>query len=122
MGFVFHHCNLNITDPARSLAFYEQALGLKVIREKESADGSFRLYFLGDGRTDFRLELTWLRNHPQPYELGENESHLCLAAEDFQEAHERHAAMGCICFENPAMGVYFIHDPDDYWIEIVPAR
>lgn len=28
--------------------------------------------------------------------------------------------MGCICFENPAMGIYFINDPDGYWIEIIP--
>lgn len=30
--------------------------------------------------------------------------------------------MGCICFENPDMGIYFIQDPDGYWIEIVPAE
>ena len=30
--------------------------------------------------------------------------------------------MGCICFENPAMGIYFVTDPDGYWIEIIPAR
>jgi len=29
--------------------------------------------------------------------------------------------MGCICFENPAMGIYFISDPDGYWIEILRA-
>ena len=34
--------------------------------------------------------------------------------------YEKHKAMGCICFENPAMGIYFISDPDGYWIEIVP--
>ena len=32
-------------------------------------------------------------------------------------AHAKHAAMGCICFENPGMGIYFIEDPDGYWIE-----
>ena len=30
--------------------------------------------------------------------------------------------MGCICFENPAMGIYFIEDPDGYWVEILPAE
>ena len=30
--------------------------------------------------------------------------------------------MGCVCFENPDMGIYFIEDPDGYWIEIVPER
>ena len=30
--------------------------------------------------------------------------------------------MGCICYENKAMGIYFINDPDDYWIEIIPMK
>jgi lactoylglutathione lyase len=30
--------------------------------------------------------------------------------------------MGCICYENKAMGIYFINDPDDYWIEIIPQK
>ena len=30
--------------------------------------------------------------------------------------------MGCIAFENPTMGIYFVTDPDGYWIEIVPKR
>ena len=80
------------------------------------------LSYLGDGKTDFRLELTWLRDHPQKYDLGECEFHLALRAEDYETAHARHAEMGCICFENPAMGIYFISDPDGYWIEIIPTR
>ena len=39
-----------------------------------------------------------------------------------QYVHRRHQEMGCICFENPEMGIYFIQDPDGYWIEIVPVR
>ena len=41
---------------------------------------------------------------------------------DMDAAHAKHAAMGCICFENPGMGIYFIEDPDGYWIEIVPEK
>ena len=87
-----------------------------------AADGSFVIVYLGDGETDFRLELTWLRDHPQKYDLGECEFHLALRADDYDAAHTKHAAMGCICFENPAMGIYFITDPDGYWIEIIPTR
>ena len=68
------------------------------------------------------LELTWLRDHPQKYDLGECEFHLALRAEDYEADHAKHAAMGCICFENPAMGIYFVTDPDGYWIEIIPTR
>ena len=120
--FRFDHFNFNVFDLQRSLQFYADALGLKPVREKNAADGSFKIVFLGDGVTGFRLELTWLRDRTEPYDLGEQEYHLALVAEDFEEAHRRHEAMGCICFENPAMGIYFLEDPDGYWIEIIPDR
>ena len=88
----------------------------------EPEDGSFRIVYLGDGKTGFRLELTWLRDRTEPYNLGECEFHLALTAADFDAAHSRHAAMGCICYENSAMGIYFVTDPDGYWIEVVPEK
>ena len=51
--------------------------------------------------------------------------HLCsqaFAVEDMATAHKLHEEMGCICYENPAMGIYFIEDPDGYWLEIVPEK
>ena len=69
---------------------------------------------------DFELELTWLKDHPQQYNLGECEFHLAFKAEDYEAAHKKHEEMGCICFENEAMGIYFIVDPDGYWLEILP--
>lgn len=118
----FDHFNINVTDLDRSIRFYRDALGLTELKRKEAADGSFILVYLTDG-SGFRLELTWLRDHSQPYELGENESHLCLRVEgDYDEAHRYHREMGCICYENEAMGLYFIHDPDDYWIKILPMK
>ena len=83
----FDHFNINVTDLDRSLAFYREALGLHEIKRKEAADGSFVLAYLGDDRTGFRLELTWLRDHAgRAYELGENESHLCLRVEGDYDA------------------------------------
>ena len=122
MSFLFNHFNFNVLDLDRSLKFYDEALGLKVVREKKAADGSFILKFLGDGVSDFTLELTWLRDRSEPYDLGEQEFHLALMTEDMAAAHEKHEKMGCICFENPSMGIYFIEDPDGYWIEIIPWR
>ena len=105
------------------IAFYEQALGLKEHHRKESSDGSFTLVYLTDGSTGFLLELTCLKEHPQAYELGENESHLCFrVAGDYDAIRQYHKENGWVCFENTAMGLYFINDPDDYWIEILPAK
>lgn len=119
----FDHFNINVTDLKQSIAFYEKALGLKVHHEKESSDGSFKLVYLTDDTTGFLLELTWLKEHTEPYELGENESHLCFrVAGDYDEVRAYHKKMGVVCFENTQMGLYFIHDPDDYWIEILPEK
>ena len=86
-----------------------------------AADGSFIIVYMAVPGESFELELTWLREHPQKYDLGECEFHLAFRTDDFDAAHEKHKEMGCICYENPAMGIYFIQDPDGYWIEIVPA-
>lgn len=122
MNFTFNHFNFNIFDLDRSLKFYEEALGLKEVRRKEAEDGSFILAYLGDGKTNFSLELTWMKDREEPYDLGDEEFHLALVTDDYDAAYKKHKVMGCIAFENPAMGIYFITDPDGYWIEIVPKR
>lgn len=122
MQFRFIHNNINVLDLEKSLAFYQKALGLKEISRKEASDGSFILVYLGDGQTTHQLELTWLRDWDRPYNLGNNEFHLAFRVDDYEKAHQIHKEMGCICYENPAMGIYFINDPDGYWLEIVPTR
>lgn len=119
----FDHFNFNVLDLEKSLTFYEKALGLKEVRRKEAEDGSFILVYLGDGMTGFTLELTWLQERKEAYDLGEEEFHLCVRVEgDYAEIREYHRQMGWICYENEEMGLYFIQDPDGYWIEILPVR
>lgn len=122
MEFTFAHNNFNVLDLEKSLAFYKEALNLKEARRFEAEDGSFVLVYLTDGKTPHQLELTWLRDRKEPYNLGENEFHLAFVVEDFEAAYEKHKSMGCIVYENKAMGIYFIADPDNYWLEIVPAQ
>ena len=122
MKFKMVHENYNVSDLDRSLAFYKEALGLTEIRRKNAADGSFIIVYIGNEEADFELELTWLKDHPQLYDLGECEFHLAFRTDDMEAAHRKHEEMGCICFENPSMGIYFITDPDGYWLEIVPIR
>lgn len=119
----FDHFNINVSNLDRSIKFYNEALGLTEKKRKEAADGSFVLVYLTDNTSNFSLELTWLRDHTQAYELGENESHLCLRMQgDYGEMRNYHKQMGCVCYENESMGLYFINDPDDYWIEILPEK
>lgn len=120
--FVFEHNNINVRDLGKSLEFYKKALGLKESRRIVPEDGSFIIIYLSDGRSGHLLELTWLRDWDRPYNLGDNEFHMAFRTEDFEAAHKLHEEMGCICYENPKMGIYFISDPDGYWSEILPVR
>lgn len=122
MRFRMQHFNFNILDPERSLKFYREALNLAPVKEKAAEDGSYRLIFLGDGVSDFQLELTWLRDHPEPYDLGEGEIHLAVRTADYAAARALHDSLGCVCYVNESMGLYFIQDPDGYWIEILPEK
>jgi lactoylglutathione lyase len=122
MKFTFAHNNLNVFDLEKSLVFYKEALGLEVTRTKNAEDGSFTLVFLGDSTTSHLLELTWLRDMDRPYNLGDNEFHLAFKVDDYDGAYAKHKEMDVICYENKKMGLYFIADPDGYWLEIIPAK
>lgn len=122
MKFKMIHENYNVYDLDRSIAFYDKALGLKEVSRIPAEDGSFIIVYLANEESDFQLELTWMRDMDRPYNLGDCEFHLAFQVDDFEAAHKLHSEMGCICFENPAMGIYFIQDPDGYWLEILPTR
>ena len=116
----FAHFNFNVLDLEKSLRFYDDALGLKPIREKELSNA--KIVFVGNDTSDFILELTQLHNRTKPYDLGECEFHLAFVTDRYDEFHAKHKDMGIIEYENDEAGIYFITDPDGYWIEIVPER
>ncbi|MGM9572059.1 MAG: VOC family protein [bacterium] len=122
MQFTFYHNNFNVLDLEKSLKFYAVALGLKETRRITADDGSFIIVYLGDGKNTHFLELTWLRDRSEPYNLGDNEFHLALHTDDYAAALKKHQEMGCVCYINEEMGIYFINDPDGYWIEILPPN
>ena len=122
MKFSFAHNNLNVLNLEKSLAFYQSALGLGEFRRHEAKDKSFVLVFLSDGSTSHRLELTWLRDRKEPYNLGDNEVHLAFTVDDYDAAFKKHKEIGVVCYENPGMGIYFIEDPDGYWLEVLPEK
>ena len=124
MDFRIIHHNHNVANLEESIAFYEKALGLHETRRKVASDGSYIIVFMGTDEANFEIELTWLKDHPQKYDLGECEFHLAFGTEpeEYEAVHKLHEEMGCICYENPKMGIYFITDPDGYWLEILPHK
>jgi lactoylglutathione lyase len=122
MEFAMVHNNINVRDLEKSIKFYEDNLGLKVVRRIEPAEGDFRIAFLENENSSHQLELTWLRDKTGSYNLGDNEIHLAFRADDIKAAYDFHKKQGVVIFENPDMGIYFIVDPDGYWMEIIPPR
>jgi lactoylglutathione lyase len=122
MKFRFDHNSINVKNLDKSLKFYRDALGLIETRRVEPEDRSFILVFLGDEKSEHKLELTWLRDRTEPYSLGDNEFHLAFVVDDYASAFGYHKKMGWVCYENETMGIYFIEDPDGYWLEVLPER
>ncbi|MEG1979386.1 MAG: VOC family protein [Victivallaceae bacterium] len=122
MKFRMVHNNFNVLDLNKSIKFYQDALGMKEVRRINAQDGSFIIVYLEDGSSSHQLELTWLRDRTEPYDLGDDEFHLAFRVDDYAAAHALHEKMDCICYENPDMGIYFISDPDNYWLEVIPER
>ena len=119
MKFKMYHSCITVLNLEKSIEFYKKAFGLEEVKRKEGE--GFRIVWVGNDTTEFTLELTEFTGRTEPYNLGENEVHLGFHVEDYDAAHRLHEEMGCICFENPAMGIYFVADPDGYWMEVVPA-
>ena len=122
MKFTMIHNNLNVFDLERSLKFYREAFDMKEVGRIDGPEGAFIIVYLETGSGSHQLELTWLRDRKEPYDLGDDEFHLAFEVDDFEAAHARHEKMGCICYENPAMGIYFCEDPDHYWLEVLPQK
>ena len=78
MKFKMIHENYNVSDLDQSIKFYNEALDLHEVRRKTTDD--FIIVYLSNDVSDFELELTWLKDHPQPYNLGECEFHLAFKA------------------------------------------
>ncbi|MBO5724469.1 MAG: VOC family protein [Lentisphaeria bacterium] len=120
MRFKMIHNNFNVLDLEKSLAFYREAFDMYEVRRIEKE--SFIIVYLEDGNSVYQLELTFLRDRTEPYDLGESEFHLAFEVDDYAAAHARHEKMGIICYENPEMGIYFVTDPDGYWLEVLPGK
>lgn len=86
MKFKMVHNNFNVLDLEKSLKFYRDAFDMHEVRRIEAKDGSFIIVYLEDGNSSHQLELTWLRDRKEPYNLGDNEFHLAFKVDDYEAA------------------------------------
>ena len=113
-----HRC-IHVLDLEKSLKFYKEALGLTVVHRIRPVGNAWEIVFIANDENGFQLELTWNEGRVEPYDNGGRDTHLCFAVDDIEQARALHESMGCVCFVNKNMGLYFIEDPDGCWIEIV---
>ncbi|MHB8252531.1 MAG: lactoylglutathione lyase [Acidiferrobacter sp.] len=120
------HTMLRITDIERSLRFYENALGMRLLRRQDYPNGRFTLAFVGfgDEREEAVLELThnWDVSH---YDLGTGFGHIAIEVDNAAEACQAVASEGGKItrpagpMQHGKTVIAFVEDPDGYKIEFV---
>ena len=114
------HTMIRVTDLEESLRFYRDALGLEVVRKRDSPQGRFTLVFLAaPGQPDAEIELThnW---DPETYTGGRNFGHLAYAVDDIYAACERLQQHGVQILRPPRDGkMAFVRSPDQISIELL---
>jgi len=123
------HTMIRVGDLERSLRFYVDVLGMKLLRRKDYPDGRFTLAFVGygDESRDTVLELThnW---DTKEYDLGNGFGHVAIGVDDVYAACERIRAQGGTITREPGPMKHgstilaFVEDPDGYKIEVLGAR
>ncbi len=123
------HTMIRVGDLEASKKFYCEALGMKVLREKEYPDGKFTLCFIGYGSEDdtavIELTYNWGRSE---YTLGDAFGHVALGTDDIKGACDRVRALGYKVTREPGpmkhgtTVIAFVEDPNGYKIELIETR
>lgn len=116
---------IRVLEEARSVAFYDQAFGLKVADRLDFPE--FTLIYLSNPESGFELELTVNKGRTEPYDLGDGYGHLAVSVTDLADEHARMDALGLAprkLVEFAPGGelvarFFFIADPDGYQIEVL---
>jgi len=122
------HMMIRVLEEARSVVFYDKALGLK-IADRYAFD-SFTLVYLSNPETPFEVELTINHGRTEPYDLGTGYGHVAFAVANLDAEHARMTAAGITI--NPIKEFhregslmarfFFIEDPDGYKIEVLQSH
>lgn len=140
-GYRFNHTMIRVKDAEKSLKFYQDVMGMTLIRTSENKDNEFNLYFLCYDKFQGKdtaqpdregiLELTWNygteKDSSFKYHNGNDEpqgfGHICVAVDDMEAACSRWEEQGVNWKKKMSDGrmkdIAFILDPDNYWIEVV---
>ena len=123
------HTMLRVGNLERSIKFYTETLGMKLLRKKDYPEGKFTLAFLGygDEKDHTAIELThnW---ETSSYDLGNAFGHLAIEVDDVYTAAENIRAQGGkILREAGPMNagttiIAFVEDPDGYQIELLAPK
>jgi lactoylglutathione lyase len=123
------HTMIRVGNLERSIAFYSEILGMKLLRQKDYPDGKFTLAFVGygDESENTVIELTYNWGVDQ-YEIGSGFGHLAIQVDDVYQATERIRQQGgkIIRDAGPMNAgttiIAFVEDPDGYQIELIGPR
>jgi len=119
------HSMIRVLDEDKSVAFYENAFGLKSV-ERLDFD-SFTLVYMSNAEVSFELELTINKDRSEPYNLGDGYGHIAFCVDDLEAEHARFSTAGyeprkIVEFERDGhllAKFFFVTDPDGYEIEVL---
>lgn len=120
------HTMLRVGNLERSLAFYTEVLGMRLLRKRDYEEGRFTLAFVGYGDEDSTTVLELTHNwDTESYDLGNGYGHIAIAVEDAYQACEEIKARGgkVVREAGPMKGgvtvIAFVEDPDGYKVELI---
>ena len=123
------HTMIRVGDLDRSLQFYTEVLGMKLLRRKDYPDGKFTLAFVGYGDESEQAVIELTHNWgTDRYDLGSGYGHIAIEVDDVYRATERiRERGGKVLRDAGPMNagttiIAFVEDPDGYPIELIGAR
>jgi lactoylglutathione lyase len=119
------HMMVRVLEEERSVAFYDQAFGLKTTDRFDFTD--FTLVYLRSPENDFEIELTVNKGRSGPYQHGDGYGHVAFAVDDLDAEHRRFKDLGLQPAEIKEFHrdgalmaqFFFVQDPDGYKIEVL---
>lgn len=119
------HSMIRVLEEARSVDFYQKALGLSVAERLDFE--TFTLVYLSNADSEFELELTINKDRTEPYQLGDGYGHFAVSVDDLDAEHARITGLGLapgkiIAFNRDGgllARFFFVTDPDGYKIEVL---